>query len=182
MLFFLYWPEPFNRKYAQNQSKDGASKKKDVIGCICDAGAMVNKIVGGRDAFFLIVNNENMDWLLREAVIQDFASKELEISYPPEYEAGRTILVRNVDKTINDLEADAIKTSINGGFAEAGRNPVKKVIKIPNSSHLLKIVFQEVRDADKAVREGLKNLLSILSGEEYREGTVCSNHTLLPVL
>ena len=62
---------------------DGVSKKKDLIGCICAAEAMVNKIVESRDAFFLIVDNVNMDRLLRETVIQDFASKGLEISYPP---------------------------------------------------------------------------------------------------
>ena len=88
---------------------------------------------------------------------------------PPEYEAARTVLVRNVDQSISDLEADAIKTSINSRFLEAGRSPVKRVIKIPNSSHLLKIVFNETGDADKTVREGFKIYFQFFQGKNIEK-------------
>ena len=43
---------------------DGQSKKPSVVHCIAKAEALVFRIIESRDAFFLIVDNENMDRLL----------------------------------------------------------------------------------------------------------------------
>ena len=46
--------------------EEGFSKKPGLIQCRCEAEAYVNKIVEGKDVFFLITNNINMDKLLTE--------------------------------------------------------------------------------------------------------------------
>ena len=90
-----------------------------------------------------------MDTLLRDTNRQKFAERGLEIQYPPEYEAARTVLIRNVDSTISALNEQEIRNYIDKDLK------VKQVIKIPNSEHLLKIVFNSTEDADKVVRDGL---------------------------
>ena len=116
----------------------GQPKKPYLVKCICDADASINKIVESKEAFFLITDNLNMDILLGEDSRARFASKGLEIQFPPEYEAARTIMLRNVDNTISQLtEAELVKR-----IEDTKNLKVKKLIKIPNSSHLIKIMFR----------------------------------------
>ena len=72
------------------------------------------------------------------------------MQYPPEYEAERTVMIKNVDSTISAMTETQIADHIGRDFK------VKRVIKIPNSDHLLKIIFDDVASADKAVQNGLK--------------------------
>ena len=65
---------------------------------------------------------------------------------------------------------------------------VKGVIKIPNSSHLLKIIFGDTVTADRVVEEGLRihyQLLFFLSSSfyewEHRMGTMCPFSSLHPL-
>ena len=130
----------------------GQPKKPCLVKCICDADASINKIVESKEAFFLITDNLNMDILLGEDSRARFPSKGLEIQFPPEYEAARTIMLRNVDNTISQLtEAELVKK-----IEDTKNLKVKKLIKIPNSSHLIKIMFQTTEMADQVVEKGVK--------------------------
>ena len=131
---------------------DGQSKKPGLIQCICDADAYVNKIVESKEAFFLITDNYSMDALLSEDSRGKFVSKGLEIQFPPEYEAARTVMIRNVDSVISQMTENEIVHKI-----ETDTNlKVKKLTKIPNSSHLLKIMFQTTTMADRVIEKGVK--------------------------
>ena len=116
-----------------------------MIQSLCDAEVFVNKIIENKEAFFVITDNQVMDALLREENRQLFAARALEIQYPPEYEAAR-----NLDNAISALTKQEISSYIHNELK------VKRVTKIPNSQHLLKIVFNNTEDADKAVRDGLQ--------------------------
>ena len=116
---------------------DGQSKKPGLIQCICSANACVNKIVESKEAFFLITDNPSLEALLSEDSRSKFVSMGLEIQFPPEYEAARTVMIRNVDSVISQMTENEIINKV-----EIDTNlKVKKLIKVPNSSHLLKIVF-----------------------------------------
>ena len=131
---------------------DGQSKKPGLIQCICAADAYVNKIVESKEAFFLIIDDYSMDVLLSEDSRRKFVSKGLEIQFPPEYEAARTVMIRNVDSIISQMTENEIVQKI-----ETDTNlKVKKLIKIPNSSHLLKIMFQTTGMADRFIEKGVK--------------------------
>ena len=130
---------------------DGTPMKPLLIQSLCDAEVFVNKIVENREAFFVITDNRTMDTLLRDTNRQIFAKRGLVIQCPPEYEAARTVLIRNVDSTIRALSEQEIQEHIDKDL----KVKVKQVIKIPNSEHLMKIVFNSTEDADKAVRDGL---------------------------
>ena len=120
-----------------------------LIDCICKAEAIVNKIIENKEAFFLITDSKNKDKLLKDEVRQEFMCKGLEVMYPPEYEAERTVLLKNVDAMIAALPVEEIAQHI------AKQYKTKKIVKIPNSSHLLKVIFQSSETADLAVKDGL---------------------------
>ena len=129
---------------------DGSSKKPKVATCISAAGALVYKIIESREAFILITDNQAMDSMLSEASRNRFSEHGLELQFPPEYEASRTVILRNVDALIHDMtEAEIIENT-------PARQAVKRVIKIPGNSHLLKIMFNTAELADKAVKDGIE--------------------------
>ena len=122
------------------QAHDGTSKKVSLIDCVCKAEAIVNKIIDNKEAFFLITDSKNMDKLLKDEVRQEFMSKGLEVMYPPEYEAERTVMLKNVDAMIAALSEEEIAQHI------AKQYKTKKIVKIPNSIHQLKSYFSILRD------------------------------------
>ena len=123
---------------------DGKSKKGELVYCLADA--MLNKIVESKDAFFLIVDQRNMDGLMTDESRERFNANGFTIQYPPEFEAARMVMLKNVDSVIAALPEDEICNYIKGGYQ------IKKIIKIPNSSHLLKVIFASSEMADRAVK------------------------------
>ena len=126
--------------------EEGFSKKPGLIQCLCEAEAYVNKIVEGKDVFFLITNNINMEKLLTEESRLRFRSKGMEIQFPPEYVAARTLVLRNVDSLISKMTQEEIERHIGVDFN------INKIVKIPNNQHLLKVIFHDSETADRAVR------------------------------
>ena len=49
-----------------------------------------------------------MDVLLGEDLRRRFASNGLDIQFPPEYEAARTVMIRNIDSAISQMTEDEI--------------------------------------------------------------------------
>ena len=109
----------------KNFVHDGTSRKPALVQTLAEAEAWVNKIVETREAFILIADNQNMDKLLKEEIRQKFAARGLEITYPPEYEASRTVIIKNVDSLISAMSEEEIAGLIDGNLR------VKRVIKIP---------------------------------------------------
>ena len=60
------------------------------------------------------------------------------------------MIIKNVDSLISAKSEEEIAGFIDGNLR------VKRVIKIPNSAHLMKIIFERSQVADKVVEEGLQ--------------------------
>ena len=120
---------------------EGSSKKKELIECISNAEVYVNKI-----AFFLITDNRNMDKLLGEEIKQSLMARGLEIQHPPEYEAARTVMLKNVDDQISQFTEGEIASLIER------EHRVKRVIKIPNNNHLVKVIFDTAATAEEGIK------------------------------
>ena len=116
---------------------DGTSKKTNLIQCLCEADALVNKVIESKEAFFLLTEHSNIDKLLKEEIRSRFAEEGLELQYPPEYEAAQTVMLRNVDNLISSKSSAEITGFIDPSYK------VKSEIKIPNNSHLLKLIFEK---------------------------------------
>ena len=128
---------------------DGTSKKAKVTKCICAADTLVYKIRENRDGFILVTDNQGMDALLKDESRTKFNTEGLEIQFPPEYEASRTVILRNVDSLVHEMNEEEIRESIDR------QRRVKKVIKFPNNKYLLKVMFATAEAADSAVESGI---------------------------
>ena len=138
---------------------DGSSKKPNVVRCISAAGALVYKIIESWGAFILVTDNWGMDSLLSEASRNKFTEQGLELQFPPEFEASRTVILRNVDAFIHDMTETEITVNIPAKYV------VKKVIKIPGNSHLLKIIFKTADMADEVVKGGIEIIFQKFAGK-----------------
>ena len=81
----------------------------------------------------------------------------MEIQFPPEYVAARTVVLRNVDSLISKMTEEEIERHIGADFK------INKIVKIPNNQHLLKVIFHDSETADRAVRGGMKIHFQVFS-------------------
>ena len=79
-----------------------------------------------------------------------FRSKGMEIQFPREYDAARMVILKNVDNIVSNMSEEEIERHIGADFK------VRKIIKIPSSFHLLKIIFHDSKTADRAIQWGMK--------------------------
>ena len=142
-------------------------------------GASAYKIIETSEAFVLITDNSNMDKLLTDETKHKRVAKGLEVVHPPEFDAARTVLIKNADSVISALD-EWEATGMIGQNSE-----VKRVVKIPNSQHLLKIIFQNSHDTDRAIeREIISSYffsLFLVSGAlltDILKGTVPNQRTM----
>ena len=68
----------------------------------------------------------------------------------PEYVAARIIIIKNVNRLISALLEEKITGKIYKDLND------KRIIEIPNSSHLMKFIFQNSEVADRVVKEDLQ--------------------------
>ena len=73
-----------------------------------------------RNPFWCRQNSREL--IFRDEIKQRFSLKGLEVQHPPEYEAERTIMVKNVDSTISAMSEAQILEHISRDFK------VKRVI------------------------------------------------------
>ena len=76
----------------------------------------------------MIVDNHSMDLLLSAETKNVFVSGGFEVHYPPEYEASRTVILKNVDSILQEMTAEELEKGINTDLK------VRKMIKIPNNN------------------------------------------------
>ena len=126
------------------------NQKGKLVQCLGKTGVMVNKILENKEVYFLIVDNGNMDKLLSTESRNVFAHGGFEVQYPPEYEASRTVILKNVDEMLQLMSVEELASDIDKDLK------VRKVIKIPKNNRLLKIVFHSSSIADNVVEKGLK--------------------------
>ena len=128
---------------------DGSSKKVKVTKCICAADTLVYKIRENRDGFILVTDSQGMDALVKEESRKKFNDEGLEIQFPSEYEASRTVILKNVDSLVHEMTEEEIKESI------ATQHTVRQVVEFPNNKYLLKVIFVTAEAADSTVKSGL---------------------------
>ena len=72
------------------------------------------------------------------------------VEFPPEYEAGKTVMLKNVDAFISQMSEGETLNQIDRRFN------IKNVIRTSNADKLLKIIFDTIQMADKAIEERIQ--------------------------
>ena len=87
-----------------------------------------------RNTFLVITSDDIVDKLLTTKTKDSLKRDDFEVITPPEYNAKRTFVLRNIDSLITTIEEEELKTDLENSWLK-----VTEVIKIPNAPKILKI-------------------------------------------
>ena len=105
-----------------------------------------------RNIFVVITSDEIVDKLLTTNIKDSLRKDEFEVMIPPEYNARRTLVLRNIDSLITTVDEEELKNDIKQ------RNSwikVSEVIKIPNAPKILKVKAETSDMVKVACERGL---------------------------
>ena len=105
-----------------------------------------------RSHFVVISSDEVIEKLLTPKIKETLQKDDFEVLTPPQFNANRTLVVRNVDSIITSIEEDELKNDIERRNDWA---KVSDVIKIPNAPKLLKIKFENASMTKAACDKGI---------------------------
>ena len=81
--------------------------------CFGLAGINPTEIKEGKGIYYAVVQQEKIEEVLKDEVKEQFASKGFEIQTPIKYNALRSIVIRHIDKAIQEYTDREIIESIN---------------------------------------------------------------------
>ena len=102
--------------------------------------------------FILITSDEIVDKLLSTQTREKLKRDNFEVFTPPEYSANRTIVLRNIDSLISEVENEELKNDMER------RNDwlkITEIIKIPNAPKILKVRVESTDMVKRAVETGV---------------------------
>ena len=105
-----------------------------------------------RNAFIIVTSDDILEKLLTEKVKEALAKEEFEVTTPPEYNANRTVVLRNIDSLITEVDQEELKLDIER------RNEwikVVEIIKIPTAPKILKLKLENTEMVNRAIEKGM---------------------------
>ena len=120
--------------------------------CFGLAGINPTEIKEGKGIYYAIVQQEKIEEVLKNDVKEDFANAGFEIQTPIEYNALRSIVIRHIDKAIQEYTDEEIIASINEANQWAD---VESIYKITETGRLLKVRFKSAKMVTTALNEGI---------------------------
>ena len=101
----------------------GPKRKSQLWQCFGSVGVNPHHIKEGKGTYYAIVPQEKVELIISQESKQTFQQKGFEIHTPLEYNAMRTVIVKNVDQVIADYEdqevIDSIETANQGVKVES---------------------------------------------------------------
>ena len=105
-----------------------------------------------RNAFIIITTDEIVEKLLSPKVKEALARDDFEVTTPPEYSSNRTIVLRNIDSIITEVESEELKLDIERRNEWA---KITEIIKIPTAPKILKLKLENTDMVSRAVEKGM---------------------------
>ena len=118
-------------------------------------GVSVKKVHDGKGVFFAIANEDSLETILSEESKETFQNEGFELVPPNEYNSQKTVVVKNLDYMIDSYSEDEIIESTERLNSSA---KVEYVYKIPTTSKLLKVRFQNQQMVQAALQKGINVL------------------------
>ena len=120
--------------------------------CFSKIGINPTGIKDAKGAYIAIVQGGMVEKMLTEESKTIFMREGFDIITPIEFNAMRSIVVRHIDKVINEYSDEEIISSIEERNSWA---KVESIYKITNTGRLLKIRFHSTTMVKRALEEGL---------------------------
>ena len=118
-------------------------------------GVSVKKVHDGKGVFFAIANEDSLETILSDESKAIFQDVRFELVPPIEFNSLKTVVVKNLDYMIGSYSDAEIIESIERLNSWA---KVEYVYKIPTTSKLLKVRFQNQQMAQVALQKGINVL------------------------
>jgi len=136
----------------RDKNPTSSGRRAKIWQCFGQAKVTVYKVEDVKNAFYAVANEETIEKLMSTDCKAIFQTQQFEIQDPPEYNAMRTVTIRNIDRQIIDYEESEIKETIE---RENGWAKVEEVIKLPNAPTIIKVRFETTQMAKKALESGM---------------------------
>lgn len=115
-------------------------------------GIHVRKVHDGRGVYFAVVEEKQIEEILKDENQNVLINEGFQPVPPIEYSSLKTIVVRNIDRMIDSFDDDEVTDSINrlNDWAE-----VESIFRIPSTSKLLKVKFKQQQMVETALKKGI---------------------------
>lgn len=120
--------------------------------CIGTSGIFAQNIIEANKDFIVIANDETIENITARPLKEKATQHGFEVIPPPEAIAKRTLVIKNINKNIQDSSNDEVKESIE----RSNDVVVEEVIRIPSAPRLLKIRLESANMATQAINGGLR--------------------------
>ena len=127
-------------------------RKNELYGILGQCGIFPGKMHKGKGVFYTIINEDDVENILKEENVQKARDKGFKILAPIEFGAMKTIVIKQVDEMINDYNNEEIKESIEH-LNEWAR--VQEIYKFGTTSKMLKVRFTDTAMVKKAENQGI---------------------------
>ena len=133
-------------------NQPGPTRRNKLWECLGVCKIDIWKMKDGKGVYFVILDKENCQKLLDTDVKATFKSKSFEVLNPPDLNANKTLVIRNLDRQIDEWDEDNIKQYL------MERNEwlkVENVIKIPTTSKIIKVKCEKESMVERALKDGI---------------------------
>ena len=132
--------------------KPHTKRKNELYNFLGQSGIFPRKMHVGQGVFYPIVNEEDLENLLKQETVNKAKEKGFEILTPIEYGAMHTVVIKEIDSMVDDYSAEDIKNNVEELNIWA---KVSEIVKMPTTSKMLKIKFESTHMAQRALEEGV---------------------------
>ena len=136
--------------------------------CFGSIGVNPLNIKEGKGTYYTIVQEENVEVIIDQKSKQKFQDEGFEVHTPTEYNAMRTVVVKNIDQMIADFTDQEVIDRIQHSNPWA---KVESIYRLAQSGRLLKVRFATTEMADKAQKDGLIVLFQKISSSYVEKET-----------
>ena len=127
-------------------------RKSELYGILGRCGIFPRKMHVGKGVFYPIINEEDLEEILKEENVNKAKEKGFEIYTPIEYGAMRTVVVKEIDEMIDDYSNEEIMANVEQLNTWA---KVTEIYKMPTTSKMIKVQFKSTQMAQRAAAEGI---------------------------
>ena len=118
-------------------------------------GVSIKKVHDGKGVFFAIANEDSLETILSSESTAIFREVGFELVPPIEYNSLKTVVIKNLDYMVDSYSDEEIIESIERLNSWA---KVEYVYKIPTTSKLIKVRFQNQQMVQVALQKGINIL------------------------
>lgn len=152
-------------------------RKKILWEMLGDADIRPHRIHEANKAYFAIVNQEEIDQILRQDIRHKLKQKGFDVNEPLEYNANRTIIIKRLDNIIDEYTDDEIIQSLESQNSDL---TVESLYRFKTTAKIIKVMLQSHARVQKALTEGIYLLHqrvkpNQIEKEIYIKLTPCTN-------